>query len=70
MTLPNCYWCGRFVGWTKPYVVWTNFGSVLDLEPPDDIYAHKRCWNSHHEDHEMLSRWTWHPPSFINEELE
>jgi hypothetical protein len=43
MSQPNCHLCGKFVSW-KDFVVCTPFGSVLDLEPPDDEYFHPKCY--------------------------
>lgn len=63
--LPNCYFCGRFVGWKKPYVTWICYGSVLDYEPPDPDYAHKSCWDKNEQDHALINRISWCKPQIM-----
>lgn len=45
---PHCIYCGQFLSWryVGAYAVrWTPHGDYLDLDPPDEEFAHLRCWN-------------------------
>lgn len=46
MLLPNCYYCGRFVGYKSAYITWTLYGSPIDQEPGDPDFAHTECYYS------------------------
>ena len=37
----QCDHCGRFIG--RPFDAYTNYGSVIDLEPPDPTLLCERC---------------------------
>lgn len=67
-TQPNCVYCGRFISW-KQYVTWTPYGTALDLEPPDDEFMCKPCWDKLSEkDQERYRTWEWHPAVVVEQE--
>jgi hypothetical protein len=42
----QCWFCNRFMLLSDDaYLWWTPYGGVIDMEPPDDEYAHVKCWN-------------------------
>lgn len=65
--LPNCYWCGQWVGWKAGYYTWVDYGSVMDLEPPDPEFAHTRCWKTHESHQALLNQWTWSKPQYVTQ---
>lgn len=64
MNLPNCYICGKFVGYKKDHVTWTNYGGYNDTEPPDETYAHLNCYDNY-EFKQTLNNYTWQPPLIV-----
>jgi hypothetical protein len=63
---PQCSLCNRFMSWADVAAgySWTPYGGYLDLEPPDDEYAHAGCWESACEkSRELIARTAWLKPS-------
>jgi len=60
----NCTICGRFISYRKSYYVWTPYGSSNSIEPPDEEYAHKECYEK--QDISLIERTSWIKPYYIN----
>lgn len=61
---PQCRFCCKFIGYADmeagQTVSWTPYGGPLDLEPPDDRWAHRRCWAAAtDEDRRLINRIAW-----------
>ncbi len=50
----RCDYCGKFIGFREPHFVWTPFGGVYDIDPPDDERAHVECFE---RDGKMPHQW-------------
>ena len=62
----RCDLCGRFMSYVDlaEAVMWTPYGGYLDLEPPDEEYAHRHCWDEATEETRVLIRYTaWRKPN-------
>lgn len=62
---PICHLCGRFMSWADVAagVSWTPYGGYLDLEPPDEEFAHAACWDAATpETRELVDSTAWIGP--------
>lgn len=67
--MENCYFCGKFVGWHKPFYKWTDHGSYEDSEPPNPNFAHEKCYDNY-KYKEQIFELAWIKPHKINSEIE
>ena len=44
---PRCAGCGRILSYEQMNDCprWTPYGNSLDIEPPEEIYAHEVCFD-------------------------
>lgn len=69
----RCYFCNLFMSYDdmeNSSIRWTPYGGYLDLEPPDDEWAHLQCWTNLEEKRRlMIQGLSWNKP-YIQEDGE
>ena len=63
----RCEQCGKFMSWSKPYYVYTPYGSYRDQEPPDDCHIHKKCYENLSDSSKKYLNVSWQKPLLIGE---
>ena len=55
---PRCGDCCRFMSWpdVASGVAYTPYGGPEDIDPPDERYFHRACWNGMGEDRKRIVR--------------
>jgi hypothetical protein len=69
---PICHLCNRFMSWKDmdEGVSWSPCGTTYDLDPPEEEYAHRSCWDGAGEERRALIRKiSWCGP-FIHRQTE
>jgi hypothetical protein len=64
---PRCDQCGQFISYADMGAgrawVWTPHGGPLDVDPPDDRWAHDRCWTvAKPEERALIQSIAWQGP--------
>jgi len=61
----QCSECGKFVGCKDAdAVVYTPYGTCLDIEPPDELAICGACWRGTTDvERKALGRSVWIPPT-------
>ena len=61
----RCTICNLFISYKdmQMSVSWVPYGDGVSGEPPDDVIAHRRCWDAQSERDKMLAITTsWQKP--------
>ena len=60
----KCHECGKFM--SNDGICYTPYGNSTMIEPPDEEYICKKCWNGmSNERKELIYRISWHKPMLI-----
>ena len=60
----RCYFCGKFIAYHESQYRWTPYGGAMDFEPPDEEFAHSRCYETY-DKKELLINTSWLKPSLM-----
>jgi len=54
----KCSECGKFIGYNdRGAMTYTPYGGPSDLEPPDELFICKKCWNGRPRDLTIQIAW-------------
>lgn len=67
-TPEQCYFCNKFLSHNEQQYIWTEHGSYDDIEPPDQVYAHKYCFENN-DYNRLIYENAWIKPFLINIKL-
>jgi hypothetical protein len=63
----KCNYCGRFMNMNETYITYEPYGGPTDLEPPDDEFMHKSCWDTlQRERQQLILKTSYIKPREIN----
>jgi hypothetical protein len=62
----KCDWCGHFIA-SNTGMVYTPFGSPLDINPPEEEHVCDTCFKTNEE---LIRKSSWRAPQPIEEQLE
>jgi hypothetical protein len=64
----KCYFCGKFFSYKESYYSWTPYGGYEDIEPPDEEFSHKKCYENY-DGKELIHSTSWLKPTLTEIKL-
>jgi hypothetical protein len=68
---PRCALCNKFMSWKDmdEGVRWSPYGDGCVFEPPEEEYAHLRCWDAASQDRrDLIKAISWSGPHIPQQE--
>lgn len=60
----RCSICGKFFSYHEDFYIWTPYGSCVDLEPPEEERAHRKCFENYNGK-ELIHTTSWLKPTLL-----